>query len=137
MMQDPFKNLNQVESNLNRAANQVSNPQAQLQAKRNMLQRTINQGTANMISALSYVTGVVALVANMKKEWREDPTIHYHSAHARVIWTIILLSFCSVIGIPLAAFLWLAGFYLASEAIAGRRRAVPLLTQLMYRRKWI
>lgn len=136
-MQDPFRNLNQAEGKLNQVAGQARNPQAQLQSKRDQLQRTINQGTANVISALCYVTGIVALVANIRKEWREDPTIHYHSAHARVIWVGIILSFCSIIGIPVAALLWLSGFYLASEAVAGRRPVVPFLTTLMYNRKWL
>ncbi len=136
-MQDPFRNLNNLEGQVNRVVNQVNNPQAQIQSKANMIQRTINQGTSNMVSALCYVTGIVALIASFKKEWKEDPNIHYHAAHARVIWIGIILTFCSVIGIPVAGLLWLSGFFLASEAVSGRRRTIPFLTQFMYRRGWI
>jgi uncharacterized membrane protein len=136
-MQDPFRNLNQAESNLNRLAGQARNPQAQMQAKADMIKRTINQGTANMIGALCYVTGIVTIFARGRKVWREDPTVRYHSAHARALWMIILISFCSIIGIPVALLAYMGGFYMAAEAVAGRRPYIPFLTQLLYNRRWI
>lgn len=136
-MQDPFRNLNQAESNLNRLGNQLQNPGQAARQKADMIQRTINQGTANTISALCYVTGFMCLVVAGRKQWKEDMVIRYHAAHARVLWLLILVTACSIIGLPVAVLTYLGGFYLASEAMAGRRPTVPFLTQLISRRGWM
>jgi hypothetical protein len=133
-MQDPFNQLNRAEAEVNRAVNQFRNPQQQMKQQADMINRTLNQGTANMVSALCYVAGIPLLLVGARKEWRNDPTIKYNAAHARTLWIIMIVSFCSIIGSPLAVLLWFGCFYLASEAVAGRRPVVPFLTQWLMQR---
>jgi hypothetical protein len=116
---------------MNRGAQQARNPQAAAKQKADMIQRQINQGTANMISALCYVTGIMVLIVPLNKNWRKDPIIAYNKAHARILWLGIIICACSIIGSPVAVLLYLGGFYLASEAIAGRRPMAPFLTRFV------
>lgn len=135
-MQDPFRNLSNLESEMNRAGNQARDPKAVAKQKADMIQRQINQGTANMISALCYVTGIMILIVPTNKQWRKDPIIAYNRAHARVLWLALIILSCTVVGLVLAVPLYLGGFYLASEAIAGRRPIVPFLTRFVTDRGW-
>ena len=137
IMQNPFDKLNGLEGQVNQAGSSMRNPQGQLQNRAADLQRTINTGTANVVSALCYVTGVVALIPLFKEDWKTNPMIKYHSGHARVIWAAILLFSCTIIGLPVAGLLWHSGFYLASEAVSGRSPHVPFMTQFLYSRGWI
>jgi hypothetical protein len=122
---------------MNRAANQARNPGQMARQKADMIQRTINQGTANAVSALCYATGIPVLIIPMRKEWKTNQIIQWHYAHARVLWFVMLISACSIIGIPLFALLYMGNLYLASEAIAGRRPTVPFLTQFIMQRGWM
>jgi uncharacterized membrane protein len=137
MSQNPFDKLNQLQQKVNSASAQASNPGARLKNESSYVKRSINQGTSNVVSALCYVTGIVAFIAGVKKDWKADPQVNFHATHARVLWVIMIVSFCSIIGIPLAAFLYLAGFYLASSAVSGGRQPVPFLTQFIYARHWM
>ena len=136
-MQDPFRNLSNLEANANRAANQVRNPGGQARAKADMINRQINQGTANLISALCYITGFMILFAATKKEWKTDPQIRFHRAHAKVLWFAIIICSCTVVGLVLAVPLYMLGFYMGFQAISGLRAPVPFLTQFLYTRQMI
>ena len=137
MNQNPFDKLNQLQQKANTLGNQASNPAQKLKNESSYVQRNINRGTSNVISALCYVTGIVAFIAGAKKDWKADPQVNYHATHARVLWVIMIVSFCSIIGLPLAVVVYLAGFYLASNAVSGGRMTVPFLTQFIYARKWL
>lgn len=136
-MQDPFKGLNKIESEMNRAAGQARNPGQAARQKADMIQRQINQGTANIIGALCYATGIVALIAGSRKQWREDQTIRYHAAHARFMWMVMIICACTVIGLLVAVPMYMGMLYLASEAVAGRRPTVPFITQFIQQRGWM
>jgi len=122
---------------MNRAGNQLRNPGQAARQKADMIQRTINQGTANMVSALCYVAGFPLFIIPMRKEWKTNMIIRYHAAHARVIWLVMLVCACSIIGLPVFLLLFMGNLYLASEAVAGRRPTVPFLTQFISRRGWM
>jgi len=136
-VQDPFRNLSNLESEMNRAGNQLRNPGQAARQKADMIQRTINQGTANLISALCYVAAFPLLIIPLRKEWKADQVIRYHAAHARVIWFVMIIMACSIIGLPVFLLLFMGNLYLASEAIAGRRPHVPFLTQFIMQRGWM
>jgi uncharacterized membrane protein len=129
--------MNKIESELNRAGNQLRNPGQAARQKADMIQRTINQGTANMVGALCYVTGIPLLIIPLRKEWKTNQIIRYHAAHARVIWFVMIICACSIIGIPVFLLLFMGNLYLASEAVAGRRPHVPFLTQFIMQRGWM
>ncbi len=136
-MQNPLDKLNQAESKFNQATNRVRNPLGQAQNQLNMVQRTVNRGTANMVGALCYVTGVVALAPLIKKEWGQDSMIRYHAAHARVLWVIMLVLSCTLIGLPVAGLLYIAGFGLAAQAASGQMTNVPFLSRFIASRGWL
>ncbi len=136
-MQNPFDKLSQAESKFNMAQNQAMNPLGRAKGEAMMGQQRINRGTANIISALCYVTGIMSIIAGMKKEWRQDYQIHYHAVHARVLWVMILICTITIIGIPVAGLIWLGGFYLASVAVNGGQTRIPFLTQLIFARHWL
>jgi|GEM_PF-1041856 len=131
MSQNPLDKLNKLENQLNNVGNQVRNPLGRMENQAANIQRTINRGTAGLVSALCYVTGIVSIIPLFKKDWKEDPLVRYHSAHARVMWLAMIIMSCTVIGLPVAGVLWLAGFYLASEAVSGRTTNVPFLTRIL------
>lgn len=137
MQQNPFNQLNQMEQRVNSVQQGVANPGARIQNEANFVQRTINRGTANMVSALCYPVPFLALIAHFKKDWQQDLQVHFHSTHALVMWIAIAVFFCSVIGVPVAGLIWLAGLYMASIAVNGGQQRIPFLTQFMYSRHWL
>lgn len=137
MSQNPFDQLNRLQQKVNSVQQQASNPGARLKNESSYVQRSINRGTSNVVSALCYVTGIVAFIAGVKKDWKADQQVNFHATHARVLWVLMIPFFCSIIGIPVAVILYLAGFYLASSAVSGGRQPVPFLTQFIYARHWL
>jgi len=135
-MKDPFSKLSDLERNMRNVGNQASNPQAKAKQRAEQIKRQINQGTANLVGALCYVLGFPLLIIPFRDDWKKNPVIRYHSAHARVIWFATIISACTIIGLIIAVPLYLSGFYLASQAISGRRVHVPFLTQFVMSRGW-
>lgn len=160
MSNDPFRNLQGLEGQANSLGQRVRNPQAQGKQQAEMIKRQLNQGTENLISALCYATGIVAVVSMFVKRWKQSPQIRFHSLHALVIW-IVLLPLACLIVVPAGTLvllsksnpgsglgtigllatgllaipggLYMGGLFLASNAMRGGRITVPFLTQFLYR----
>ncbi len=121
-----------------------------------MVKRQLNQGTENVVSALCYATGIVALLAVFVKRWKDSTQIRFHSLHALALWGILLPLSCIIlvpagillvlsrttrglgtIGLLATALLvipggfYLGGLLLASDAMRGGRRMIPFLTQFL------
>lgn len=160
MQNDPFRNLQGLEGQANSLGQSVRNPQAQAAQRADMIKRQLNQGTENLISALCYATGIVALIAMFVKQWKTSSQIRFHSLHALVMWAVLLPLGCIIlvpavallilsktspgsglgtIGVLAAGLLvipggfYMAGLFLASDAMRGSRRNIPFLTQFLYR----
>jgi uncharacterized membrane protein len=136
-MQNPLDKLNQAESQFNQVANRVRNPVGQAQNQLGSVQRTLNRGTSNMIGALCYVTGVVSLLPLINKRMGQDSVVRYHAAHARVLWVIMLILSCTIIGLPVAGIIYVMGFGLAAQAVNGQMTNVPFLSRFIASRGWL
>ena|SRR5579859_2206736 len=136
-MQNPFDKISQAAQQIQSVQQQTSNPLGRVQNEATFVKMQINRGTANVLSALCYVTGVFSLIVGLNKTWREDNQIHYHAVHARVLWTMMLICAITIIGIPIAILLYLVGFYMASIAVNGGAMRLPLLTDMIYQRHWL
>ena len=160
MSNDPFRNLQGLEGQANSLGQRVRNPQAQAQQQANMIKRQLNQGTENLISALCYATGIVAVISLFVKRWKDSSQIRFHSLHAVAIWAILVPLGCIIV-VPAGALvllsksspgsglgtigllatgllaipgaIYMGGLLLAADAMRGGRRTIPFLTQFLYR----
>src|SRR5260221_10552415 len=97
MANDPFRNLDNLQGQANSLGQRVRNPQAQGQQQVDMVKRQLNQGTENVVSALCYATGIVALLAVFVKRWKDSTQIRFHSLHALALWAILLPLSCIIL----------------------------------------
>jgi uncharacterized membrane protein len=90
-----------------------------------------------MLSYAPFIGFWIALYALLVDEKKNRPYIKYNAINAMAMYVVVAVSSLIVVGICLAAVMWIYQIYLMVQANKGETITIPLLTDFCKKQGWL